>query len=520
MGRTFLRQDTQIRNSDVYDDTLAAGTTLETANTNVEDDLNGVRSQQKRAFWGDLAGNWYDDLVTVNGKKRGINALNTATDSIEEKRFLFRTNLLTDITVGAGNNFYILSQASSETPTETAAVSGAAIGAVVAILAGDVGSHSLNEVSGPNALSPKNLVMVRDAVTGDPIQSGSRDVYALLQAESGVVDSDAFNDTTKQAQLSFVRINATGDDLEAVPFADIAGKTINYSYVRRVNFESLPETAMLSGVFIDAVAAAVSVTLDSAVDNQVGPVTQTTADIQWRITDTFALRFQDSAGTLDLLAVKPNVAGDEIEINVDILDINNTQNVDFANGATFDSTGTAINVGSTAGQIDSAAALTVTSGGAADLRLIGAGELLLDDGNQTGSTWAQTGGIKVSDTSAEWDAFKTAFGEVSLLNGIVQAATKENRTKSVATVTTNINPNVNVTGAGGSPNLDAQLANYSTVSFVNDVDVFVNGVMMYNGANAAANNDVYPGTSSANGDLMFEFRLKIGDVITLIAWGT
>jgi hypothetical protein len=42
---------------------------------------------------------------------------------------------------------------------------------------------------------------------------------------------------------------------------------------------------------------------------------------------------------------------------------------------------------------------------------------------------------------------------------------------------------------------------------------------MRNGANSAANHDVYPGTSPANGDLKFEFALKgtgsHPDVITM-----
>lgn len=61
--RTLLRQDRQVRNSDDYDDTLAAGPTLETDPENLEADLNGVRSQLKRILHGASPGNWFDDVT-------------------------------------------------------------------------------------------------------------------------------------------------------------------------------------------------------------------------------------------------------------------------------------------------------------------------------------------------------------------------------------------------------------------------------------------------------------------------
>ena len=79
-----------------------------------------------------------------------------------------------------------------------------------------------------------------------------------------------------------------------------------------------------------------------------------------------------------------------------------------------------------------------------------------------------------------------------------------------------------VGGVGGGTNLDAQLGDYSSVTFLTDVDVYLNGALLRNGANAAANNDVYPGTSPANGQLKFEFGLVASpgnpDVITMIIW--
>ena len=55
MSRTFLRQDTQIRNSDVYDDTRAPAATMETTPTNIQDDLNNLRSLFKQAWHANVA---------------------------------------------------------------------------------------------------------------------------------------------------------------------------------------------------------------------------------------------------------------------------------------------------------------------------------------------------------------------------------------------------------------------------------------------------------------------------------
>jgi hypothetical protein len=117
-------------------------------------------------------------------------------------------------------------------------------------------------------------------------------------------------------------------------------------------------------------------------------------------------------------------------------------------------------------------------------------------------------------------AYETAFGgEVSLMNAIVQASVAENRDKTVAVVTSTTTADTDVGGSGGGTNLDAQLGDYSGVTWLTDVDVFLNGVLLRNGADAAANHDVYPGTSPALGQLKFEFTVKTNDVITMIIYG-
>lgn len=57
-----IRQDKQARNSDVYDDTKASGTPMETTPESLEEDLNNIRSQLRRII--DTTGNWFDDPDT------------------------------------------------------------------------------------------------------------------------------------------------------------------------------------------------------------------------------------------------------------------------------------------------------------------------------------------------------------------------------------------------------------------------------------------------------------------------
>jgi hypothetical protein len=522
MARTFIRQDAQVAQSFLYDDTVAAGTTLESATANIEDDLNGLRSQVKRLIWDDGAGNWYDDIPTVNGKKRAVFDLNTDLNDLEEKKFLGRANILTDISITAAQNWEILSFSGSETPTPVAAVALTQNGAVVAqsaLSAGAFNVHELIEIAGPDALNPRDLVVVRDASTGQIIQSAGRDIFALLQYESTGADGGSFNDTSagNRVKLSFVRPNAGFDDLEACPVIDIAGKTINYNYVFRINFDAFPETAFLSSTdFVDQ-SASTDVTRQRGYDNQ-GTLAVELANnadldlaaaIRWRVRDNanaalFSLTDGSGGGTTTLA----------IGLDVDSY-VNSAIDVDFNNGATIRAGGTRpIDIGKNDGVIETTAG---------DLRVFATGEYYLDDGNQTGSTWAQTSGIKLSDTTAEWDTFETSFGEVSLLNAIVQAYTAAaNRVKSVAVVTTNVLADVDVSGPADDANLDIDLGDLSGGTFVTDYDVYLNGVLLRNGANAAANHDVYPGTSLANGQLKFEFGLRgtgtKPDQLTVIAW--
>lgn len=513
MSRTFIRQETQVRNSDVYDDTLAAGSTLESAPLTIQDDLNALRSQFKRVI-GET--NWFDDLATVNGKQRDVKELNTDLDDLEEQKVLARVAVLTDVSVTAAQNFEVLSVAGSEAPTQVAAVALTQDGAVVAqsaLSGAGFEAHELTEIAGSNAIDPKNLVLVRDATTGQPVQSSGRDVFGLLQYESTGVDGAAFNDTSAggRVKISFVRLTSGLDDLEACPVADIAGKTVNYSYVRRLKFDDLPEEYWLNGSTFTDHTTQVDVTRQRAYDNQGTTPVELATDADLDLASTKAWSIRD-ANDADLLQVSEgSVAGNTtllVSGDVDVLDVNAAVN-DFAEGVRVDSTGQRINIGETAGVIES----TSTN----DLRVLGAGELFLDDGNQTGSTWAQTSGIKLSDTTAEWDAFEVAFGEVSLLKAIVEAKNAGSDSKTFAVVTAaTIAPETDVFGGVGG-NIDALLPDMSGGTFENDYDVYLNGTLLRPGTDASTGHDYFPGTvSTPNARLKFEFQLRQEDVICVV----
>lgn len=640
MARTFIRQDTQIRKSDLYDDTITPSlANYETNPVNIEDDLNALRSQAQnflnRNGAGFPAGNWYDDLTAPvtfeNGTQRGINEQNQQLHDLERKRVLVNSYHLVDVvvpaaaaatgtltstanlangdtvTIGAqtytmtspfvdaannidasvsqaqtmenlrrainGNgvagvnygtgtpvNTNVTAVDSPTTVVVTAIVAGtaanlvattetsanaswgaatltggagdvsvltlgqlpsnttAAIGAVttlgtVAAFNANFGAISLAEVAGSTAISPKNLGTVVDGLTRDPILSSGRTIYALFQSESNTDGSTMTGTTPNRAQLSFVRINAAGDDLEVVPATDIGGKTINYSSVTRKALEDLTEQDFLKGAEVDVPSAA-TVTRQVSYDNQgttaVELTTNATLDLNsagifWQIRDLvdavlFRITEGSTGGTTTL----------QIGTDVDTFDVNAIIN-DFNTGIRAATGSTRIDVGVNAGVIETT--------GANDLRVLGAGELYLDDGNQTGSTWAQTNGIKLSDTTAEWNDFETAFGEVSLLRGIYLAYTNAARNDKVyANVTANTAANNDVGGVGGGANLDAQLPDMSTGDFLTDYDVFLNGNLLRPGANSGANNDYYPGTSLVNGQLRFEFNIKNNDVICVIPY--
>lgn len=643
MSRTFIRQDTQIRQSDLYDDTIVPSVTnYETNPANIEADLNSVRSQLQNFLNRSGAtfpvGKWYDDVTAPvtfeNGAARGINQANQDLHDLEHKRIL--ADNLTDITVPVPANAFATGTFTSTgafsngetvsigghvytftspfvnaannidasgttaathdnlrraingagvagvnygtgTPTNTqvTATAGATSNVLTAILGGTVGNsivttsttanasfasgtltggagdvvilslgqvpaspnnkaaigsvttlgsvaayvaafgnNSLNLVTGGSAVSPKNLATIYDNTTGQVIQSSGRQVYALFQSESNVDGSTITGTTPNRVQLSFVRINGADTALEACPSADIAGKTIDYINVIRKYLLGLDEQDFLRGTTA-MVPTGTSVTRQIAYDQQgVVPVeltTNATLDLNaagefWKIRDLV---------NADLFTITEGSTGGTttVQLGVDVDTFRSNAIVNTFDKGLKAATGTQeIDVGVTPGVIEST--------GANNLRMLGALKLKLDDSYQPGSTWVATDGISLADSSPEWTAFKTAYGEVSLLSAITTAKNTSSRNPKVyAVVTVTTNATLDVGGVGGGTNLDAQLPNMSTGTFLTDYDVFLNGTLLRPGATGT--HDYYPGTSLVNGQLKFTFKVKAGatpDVLCVIPY--
>ena len=463
--------------------------------------------------------------VTVTAKKGGTysNGIATTTSGADP---VWGAATLTG---GSGGDVSVLQLA--ELPANTTAAIGSVttLGTVCAYVSGFL-TASLAEVSGSTAIAPKNMVEIVDADTRDPIlDSSGRRIWGLFQSESNTDGSTLTGTTPNRAQITFVVVNDEGNDLETVDGDDMSGQDYNYASVERTYLLNLNEQDFLRGAITDVPSGA-TVTRQVAYDNQgVTPVNVTThsyldlegAGLVWQIRDDAeAVLFEviegSSGGTSQV-----NIRSDVDEFDVDAA-VN-----DFLQGVTMDSGGTAIDIGvTTAGAVTSAGTLQLVST-SADLDLVAGALLTFTDQYQAGSGY--TTDLVLSDSSQEWDDFETAFGEVSILDAIVQAYDADQRHRAVAEVTTNIAANTLIEGANGpgSANISADLLDYRNVTFVDDVEIFINGQLMRNGVDAAANNDVYP-SATATPDQQYgcfyaEFALKASpgnpDVIQMFITG-
>ena len=510
----FLRQDLQLGSSldsiVGFVDNVAPAATMESGATHIADDLNNMRSIASLHLKADQSLPWYTDLsapaALEAGVKRGIDENNAALHLIEKKRVLKCVwGLKTIAIASAGDTFDIL--ALGEIPTNTQARVGIStdLGVVVSDESGGFGAASLSEVAGPSAISPKNLVQIVDAGTRDPILDAGEKIYGLLQGE-GAADFIMTGTTPVRVQISFVKVNGAGNDLEAITSGAMDGESYDYCYVERVRLEDLNEADFLGGANID-VPAGSTVTRQVGYDNQGATVvSQTTnatldlaAGLNWEIGDlTSAPLFQVIEGS----------GGGTSQVNipaaVDEFDVDAVLN-NFDAGISANTGGTRpIDIGVNNGIIESTAG---------DLEVKAVLELILNDGNLVGeATWTGPG-VKLTETQAEAIAYENEFGgEVSLFNAIVQAKTTGTRTKVQAVMTATVAANNDVNGPGTAhSNTDVDLAPFDSVpnSFVQDVEVWVNGELIVNNATSPPGVErVGPGGTPAEGDLQFGFTMK------------
>ena len=486
---------------------------------------------------------------------------------LDEKLALRRVWSLTDVSVPASQNYVLMTAANI--PSIVKATGGSTKGLITAQHDGTFGTtHSLAEVSGNTNINPKNLLMVVDGSTGDKIlDSNNRVVWGLLQHESGATDGANFTDTTpERAQVSFVTINATNDDLIACAVSDIESKTINLAYVQRLDLDTYTEQDFLNEQsFVDLASAGASVTLNNAIDNQgATPATQAT-NIFVRIDDDVDWTFETSDGAVDLLVISPAAAGDEVAVNADSFDVNvgASGTIDFDNGVTVDSGGQSIGLGVTAvGTIDSTSLLMDATAGNAEVQA--SGDVILDagttvqvdgtdldadftdnshlimaandaadkevrvaarnsgagdgalyleaDNDITFETAQETGGIPLDDATN--GPISGLFGQsfTSIADAIDYAGTIGGADLAMKLFVSASSYAAGVNIPAATLDLTAYTLNMSGDAAT--VFVFLNGRLL-RGAAATGTGDVYPGTTPASGDLMHDFPKPIlsGDVI-------
>lgn len=491
-----------LRKSNNPDDTLSAGSIagIEAAAVDHQDFLTGVLSQIKRIIHGSDAGNWHDDVESAGDSIKDL----AARATLEGKNILVNRLNLNDVAVPSSQNYVALTGSSK--PDKNIAISVSNQGAVTAQLAGAIGSHDLAEIAGSNTLRPKNLVAVFDGSSGDPILSSGRRVWALLQVGSTATDTNPFGDSgADQGQLSFVRANATYDDLEACPVTDIESTSIVYAFTWRDDLNDMPEEFFRGDIESADPQSGVVVSLDSAYDGgHFMEVDGNDVDIRLADTKSWVVR-NGSGGTIIFQLTRNDSTGDELELNLDILDVNvPSGGVSFSQGIVIDDDDQDINVGvNAAGTIDSTSLTAEATAGNAHLKA--SAEVQFTTSRETA--------IELDDGTAGAISalFGQSFGSISAAikyageHGGVDLSIK----KFVAA--SNYAQDANIPAAVQDITLyPIDMESPSTLKQL----VFLNGRLLV-GGNASTQNDVYVGDTPANGDIKVDFPkgVKINDVI-------
>lgn len=526
MAINAIRQDIQVQPSFSYAQNKAAGVAAVTSSGGLEDDLNFMRSAMAR--WIDSTGatNWYDDVYTNAGnQKYGIKQLSDALYASTQQLFTISAGVYAGISVPAGQNYVILSVQNNQAPSGPLAIGLNTKGAVVAQSTQNgaaFGTNELTMVAGQDSLSPLNKLTIRNNANGNPVEdSQAGDIFGLLQVESTATDGATANDSVggNRVKISFVKIDYANKVLKAADPADVGGVTINYLYRTQLPFSQLPRGALSSqGGFVDNIGVA-DVNMTRAVANQAGSPVPVPQPLLFQVPNGSSFKVQSANGGQDFLAVVPTASGTTAAVNVNQWTVTSTSSSSFSQGAVFAGSTQPVNVGTTLGQIDSAG-LTVASTGGNPLKLQSTAQVAIKDAYIAQSNWTSTQ-INVASGAADYNAYKGAFGEVSILQGMVAASKAANHQIAYGQITQTLVPaNTNITGAGSSPNLSVQFPDYSAIaSYQASIKVMFNGVLLIPGTTKGW----YPGTSKATGDIMLTFAVRGGatpDTLQFEMFGT
>jgi hypothetical protein len=126
----------------------------------------------------------------------------------------------------------------------------------------------------------------------------------------------------------------------------------------------------------------------------------------------------------------------------------------------------------------------------------------------------------VANEHIDWEA--ATAGTIHSSNLPTSTATVRARAESATTGAITANTLIEGPSGSGSPNTTADLLDYDGLTFEDDVEIYINGRLMRGGADAAANNDVYPAALQADreaGAFHCEFDLQSGDVIQMFYGG-
>ena len=246
-----LDQETQVRNSDVYDDTVPAGAGLETPSApdqNLLFDLNGLRSQLRRVI----------DPQALVGTADWFVSVATALDNfglrqIHDKKFAF-------IFPWSANNAFTLGGSAGVVGVSSAMLLGGA--GVVAVgpsstqnnayiaanasgfIVAGIPIASLATAASASGRVLNAVDIFLDNTNDPPIDGGSK-VFGLLQVLNGTADGTAVAGAdSENLQISFVKIDPTTDAITAV---SLPAATYQFQLPYQQSFYGLDRGAMLGG---------------------------------------------------------------------------------------------------------------------------------------------------------------------------------------------------------------------------------------------------------------------------------